>query len=56
MAEEQLADCRDIFSYFDSKGDDRINVRQVGDVLRALGQNPTELEIQKCCSSWADSG
>lgn len=23
---------------------------QLGDVLRALGQNPTEAEVKKCCS------
>ncbi|KAH7698310.1 hypothetical protein AAVH_34601 [Aphelenchoides avenae] len=52
--EDQLADCREIFCYFDSKGDEKINVGQVGDVLRALGQNPTESEIRKCCESWTD--
>ncbi|KAE9554863.1 hypothetical protein FO519_001891 [Halicephalobus sp. NKZ332] len=52
--DDQLADCREIFCYFDSKGDEKINVAQVGDVLRALGQNPTEAEIQKCCEHWSD--
>ncbi|CAD6185985.1 unnamed protein product [Caenorhabditis auriculariae] len=50
--EEQLADCREVFAYFDSKGDERISVQQVGDVLRALGQNPTEADIARCCSSY----
>ena len=54
--DDQLADCREIFCYFDSKGDEKINVAQVGDVLRALGQNPTEAEIQKCCEHWTDPG
>ncbi|KAK6102644.1 myosin, putative [Brugia malayi] len=53
-ADEQLSECREVFCYFDSKGDERIGVTQVGDVLRALGQNPTEAEIQKCCSHWTD--
>ncbi|OZC08461.1 hypothetical protein X798_04522 [Onchocerca flexuosa] len=53
-ADEQLSECREVFCYFDSKGDERIGVAQVGDVLRALGQNPTEAEIQKCCSHWTD--
>uniref|UniRef100_A0A914I9N7 EF-hand domain-containing protein n=1 Tax=Globodera rostochiensis TaxID=31243 RepID=A0A914I9N7_GLORO len=47
--------CREIFCYFDSKGDEKINVKQVGDVLRALGQSPTESEIRKCCEHWTDS-
>ncbi|CAI5444139.1 unnamed protein product [Caenorhabditis angaria] len=49
---DDLADCREVFAYFDSKGDERISVQQVGDVLRALGQNPTEAEIQKCVASF----
>jgi len=54
--DEQLADCREIFCYFDNRGDEKINVKQVGDVLRALGQNPTEAEIKKCCDHWTDPG
>ncbi|MFH4982777.1 hypothetical protein AB6A40_009486 [Gnathostoma spinigerum] len=52
--DEQLAECREVFCYFDSKGDERIGVKQVGDVLRALGQNPTNSEIRKCCAHWTD--
>ncbi|VDN03995.1 unnamed protein product [Thelazia callipaeda] len=55
-ADEQLSECREVFCYFDSKGDERIGVAQVGDVLRALGQNPTESEIRKCCAHWTDPG
>ncbi|VDD87632.1 unnamed protein product [Enterobius vermicularis] len=36
------------------QGDEKIAVSQVGDVLRALGQNPTDAEIGKCCSHWND--
>lgn len=54
--DEQLSDCREIFCYFDTKGDEKIYVKQVGDVLRSLGQNPTEKEIQTCCDHWKDPG
>uniref|UniRef100_A0A0N5AGG1 EF-hand domain-containing protein n=1 Tax=Syphacia muris TaxID=451379 RepID=A0A0N5AGG1_9BILA len=37
------------------KGDEKIAVSQVGDVLRALGQNPTDAEIRKCCAHWTDA-
>ncbi|TKR77178.1 hypothetical protein L596_018197 [Steinernema carpocapsae] len=50
--DEQLSECREVFCYFDSKGDERIGVGQVGDVLRALGQNPTQEDIRKCCERW----
>lgn len=46
----------DLQSSSSIQGDERIGVAQVGDVLRALGQNPTEAEIQKCCSHWTDPG
>jgi len=55
LSEDQLSDSREIFCYFDAKGDEKISVGQVGDVLRALGQNPTEAEIKKCSSHWADN-
>jgi myosin light chain 6 len=45
-----------VFAYFDTRGDEKIAVSQVGEVLRALGQNPTEAEIHKCCEHWRDSG
>ena len=41
---------QEAFSLFDNRGDGKISVSQLGDVLRALGQNPTEAEVKKCCS------
>ena len=38
----------EVFMLFDSKGDGKIAAAQLGDCLRALGQNPTEAEIKKC--------
>ena len=35
------------FQLFDNRGDGKIQVNQVGDVLRALGQNPTEADVKK---------
>lgn len=52
LSEDNLSEAREMFSYFDTKGDDKISIQQVGDVLRALGQNPTEADISKCCSVW----
>jgi len=51
MNDNQIQDYQDTFSIFDSKGDGKINVNQVGDVLRAMGQNPTEADIAKCVES-----
>lgn len=33
---------------FDNKGDGKIYAHQLGEVLRAMGQNPTEAEVKKC--------
>ncbi|CAL1294102.1 myosin-2 essential light chain-like [Argiope bruennichi] len=49
FSDDQLTDFQDAFSLFDSRGDGKISISQLGDVLRALGQNPTEAEVKKCC-------
>lgn len=38
---------QEAFQLFDSRGDGKIHVAQIGDALRALGQNPTESDVQK---------
>lgn len=38
---------QETFQLFDNRGDGKIQVNQVGDVLRALGQNPTESDVKK---------
>lgn len=47
FSEDQISDFQDCFFLFDTKGDARISVNQVGEVLRALGQNPTESEVKR---------
>ena len=39
---------QETFSLFDNKGDGKIFAHQLGEVLRAMGQNPTEAEVKKC--------
>jgi len=45
--EDQIIEFQETFGIFDLKGDHRIQVSQIGEVLRALGQNPTEAEVKK---------
>ncbi|XP_065174433.1 myosin-2 essential light chain-like [Sycon ciliatum] len=47
LSDDQLAEHRDAFSLFDKKGDGKIDLNQLGDVLRALGQNPKTSEVKK---------
>ncbi|XP_068123728.1 myosin light polypeptide 6 isoform X1 [Hyperolius riggenbachi] len=46
-SEDQIQEFREAFSLFDRCGDGKIFYIQCGDVLRALGQNPTNAEVMK---------
>ena len=48
FTEDQLMEFRDAFTLFDDRGDDRIHKVHLGEVVRALGLNPTELDIKRC--------
>ena len=43
-----LIEFQEAFNLFDNRGDGKIQLSQVGECLRALGQNPTESEVKKC--------
>jgi len=45
--EDQIAEFQEAFLLYDNRGDGRIPVSLIGDVMRALGQNPTESEVKK---------
>lgn len=47
FSEDQKLEFKEAFSLFDRTGDDKIFLAQAGDVFRALGQNPTNLEVSK---------
>ena len=38
---------REAFSLFDKDGDETITTKELGTVMRSLGQNPTESELQE---------
>lgn len=42
-----FAEFQEAFQLFDNRGDGKIHVAQIGDALRALGQNPTESDVKK---------
>lgn len=48
LSDDQIAEHQETFSLFDNKGDGKIFAHQLGEVLRAMGQNPTEAEVKKC--------
>lgn len=45
--EFDVDDCKEVFLLYDRVGDSKIQVDDVGEVLRALGSNPTQSELAK---------
>jgi len=53
LTEEQIAEFKEAFSLFDKDGDGTITTKELGTVMRSLGQNPTEAELQgNFCKNW----
>eukprot|EP01018_Ginkgo_biloba_P008250 Gb_30717 [translate_table: standard] len=46
LTEDQIAEFKEAFSLFDKDGDGCITTKELGTVMRSLGQNPTEAELQ----------
>ena len=46
LTKEQIAEFKMVFSLFDKDGDGSITTNELGTVLRLLGQNPTEVELE----------
>ena len=56
FSEDMVAEFQETFMLFDTKGDGMIPSHQVGDVLRALGQNPTESEVKRLVQNQLNEG
>jgi calmodulin len=46
LTDEQIAECKEAFALFDKDGDGIVTIQELGTVMRSLGQNPTEAELQ----------
>merc|ERR1712088_822872 len=46
LTEEQIAEFKEAFSLFDKDGAGTITTKELATVMRSLGQNPTEAELQ----------
>jgi len=45
LTEENIGIYKDTFDSYDSDSDGSVNTKEVGQILRALGQNPSEAEL-----------
>ena len=46
LTDDQIAEFRDAFSLFEKGSNGKISTKQLGTVMRSLGQNPTETELK----------
>ena len=47
LSEEKIAEFRAAFELFDKDRDGKITTKELGTVMRNLGQNPTDNELQE---------
>ena len=46
LTEQQKEEFRAMFSLFDKDGDGTVSTSELGTVMKTLGQNPTEEELE----------
>ncbi|KAK3809400.1 MAG: putative calmodulin [Benniella sp.] len=46
LTDDQISEFKEAFALFDKDGDGTITTKELGAVMRSLGQNPTESELQ----------
>ncbi|KAH8310708.1 hypothetical protein KR044_002652, partial [Drosophila immigrans] len=46
LTDEQIAEYKEAFSLFDKSGTGMISTRELGNLMKSLGQNPTEAELR----------
>jgi len=56
LTEEQIAEFKEAFSLFDKSGAGTISTQDLGMVMRSLGQNPTDAELQDMINEVSGSG
>ncbi|KAF2729460.1 regulatory protein calmodulin [Polyplosphaeria fusca] len=50
LSKEQVAEFKDAFAMFDKDGNGVITAEELGDIMKSLGQNPTEAELHDMIS------
>ena len=47
LTDDQIAEIRDTFLMFDKKGDEKVSVDDVGNIMRSCGLNPEGVDVNK---------
>ena len=55
LSEEQIQEYKEAFSLFDKELNGSISIKELGAVLRSMGQNPTENDIKEMIDSLDDN-
>lgn len=56
LTNEQLEDIKETFNTFDKDGDGSITTKELGAVIKSMGQNATEAEIQDMINDMDENG
>ncbi|XP_067134715.1 calmodulin-like [Centruroides vittatus] len=56
LTEEQISEFREAFSLFDKEGNGTITGKELGTLMRSLGQNPTEAQLKAMIQDLRNSG
>jgi len=56
LSEDQVMEFQEVFSLFETRGNGKVEATKIGDILRALGLNPTESEVQKLVAEFKQTG
>eukprot|EP01016_Furgasonia_blochmanni_P045628 TRINITY_DN6461_c0_g1_i11.p2 TRINITY_DN6461_c0_g1~~TRINITY_DN6461_c0_g1_i11.p2 ORF type:complete len:230 (+),score=46.73 TRINITY_DN6461_c0_g1_i11:98-787(+) len=56
FSEDQLTEFREAFALYDRNFDGRVNVKELGTIMRALGNNPSENELATMMSEEGSGG
>ena len=56
LSEETKADYMDAFNMFDTNHDGTINSQKIGELMRKLGKNPTESQLNQIIGNIAKNG
>ena len=56
LTPEQIAEFKEAFTIFDTDGDNTISTKELGRVMRSLGQSPSDAELRELIAEYDFDG